>query len=93
MCHKIRNAGPRGTHGNPVLTAYHDLWGAQVAGIRLDDGSLEAPDHAVYGKGWRNVLFAPGCVTDKSWMVNTAVGPVFMLQNTQYNVVRPRTLA
>merc|ERR1712228_590163 len=34
-----------------------------VAGLRLNDGSLETPNEA-YGRGWSRVLFAPGCVTD-----------------------------
>jgi hypothetical protein len=35
-----------------------------VAGLRLADGSLDAPDTEYYGKGFKRALFAPGCVTD-----------------------------
>ena len=51
-----------------------------MAGIRLDDGTLETPSKG-FGKGMRRILFAPGCVTDARLpnvqaRITTLYGPV-----------------
>jgi hypothetical protein len=52
------------SHNHPALTSVGAWLFRWVAGLRLADGSLEAPDHGFYGRGFKKALFAPGCVTD-----------------------------
>jgi hypothetical protein len=51
------------SHAHPALGSVGAWFYRWAVGLRLDDGSLAAPSDG-YGKGWRRVLFAPGCVTD-----------------------------
>ena len=52
------------SHNHPALASVGAWLYRWVAGLRLADGSLETPDHKVYGQGFKKLLFAPGCVTD-----------------------------
>ena len=52
------------SHNHPALTSVGAWLFRWVAGLRLADVSLEAPDHGFYGRGFKKALFAPGCVTD-----------------------------
>lgn len=51
------------SHNHPALASVGAWLFRWVAGLRLADGSLEAPND-LYGKGFKKALFAPGCVTD-----------------------------
>lgn len=51
------------SHAHPALASVGAWFFRWVAGLRLDDG-IPGKATAGYGRGWRNVLFAPGCVTD-----------------------------
>ena len=52
------------SHNHPALASVGAWLFRWVAGLRLADGSLDAPDFNFYGKGYKKALFAPGCVTD-----------------------------
>jgi alpha-L-rhamnosidase len=51
------------SHAHPALASVGAWLYRWVAGLRLDDGTLAAPN-ANYGQGWKKILFAPGFVTD-----------------------------
>ena len=51
------------SHAHPALASVGAWFYRWVAGLRLDDGSLAAPN-TNYGKGWRTILFAPGFISD-----------------------------
>merc|ERR1712232_1389974 len=51
------------SHNHPAFASVGAWLFRWVAGLRLNDGSLEVPNEA-YGKGWSQILFASGCVTD-----------------------------
>ena len=57
------NGAGMNSHAHPALASVGAWLYRWVAGLRLDDGTLGAPSVG-YGKGWRAVRFAPGCVTD-----------------------------
>ena len=52
------------SHNHPALASVGAWLFRWVAGLRLADGSPDAPDFEFYGKGFKKTLFAPGCVTD-----------------------------
>ena len=58
------NGDGMNSHNHPALASVGAWLFRWAAGLRLADGSLEAPDHNFYGKGFKKALFAPGCVTD-----------------------------
>jgi len=51
------------SHNHPAYASISAWLSRWVAGVRLDDGTLDNPS-AAYGRGFERVLFAPGCVTD-----------------------------
>ena len=57
------NGNGMNSHNHPALASVGAWLFRWVAGLRLADGSLEAPND-LYGKGFKKALFAPGCVTD-----------------------------
>jgi len=57
------NGAGMNSHAHPALASVGAWFYRWVAGLRLDDGTLGVPSDG-YGKGWRRVRFAPGCVTD-----------------------------
>ena len=68
------------SHNHPALASVGAWLFRWVAGIRLADGTLEKPSDT-YGKGWKQALFAPGCVTDPrlpsvTARVHTLFGPI-----------------
>ena len=58
------NGGGMNSHNHPALASVGAWLYRWVAGLRLDDGTVHAPDYSKYGTGFKHVLFAPGCVTD-----------------------------
>ena len=52
------------SHNHPALASVGAWLFRWVAGLRLPDGPPNAPDFEFYGKSFKKVLFAPGCVTD-----------------------------
>lgn len=75
------NGAGMNSHNHPALTSVGAWLFRWAAGLRLADGTLEAPDHEYYGKGWKKALFAPGCVTDArlpsaAVRLTTTYGPI-----------------
>jgi alpha-L-rhamnosidase len=61
---QLISAGPgMNSHAHPAFASVGAWFYRWVAGLRLDDGTLQKPTLG-YGQGWRRVLFSPGCVTD-----------------------------
>jgi hypothetical protein len=58
------NGAGMNSHNHPALASVGAWLFRWVGGLRLADGTLQAPDHEHYGKGWKKARFAPGCVTD-----------------------------
>jgi alpha-L-rhamnosidase len=58
------NGNGMNSHNHPALASVGAWLFRWVAGLRLADGSPEAPDFEFYGEGFKKALFAPGCVTD-----------------------------
>ena len=56
--------GGGSSHNHPAFASVGAWLYRWVAGLRLDDGSLDQPSKT-YGAGFSRVLFAPGCVTDR----------------------------
>ena len=74
------NGGGMNSHNHPALASVGAWLFRWVAGIRLADGTLAKPSDT-YGKGWKQALFAPGCVTDPrlpsvTARVHTLFGPI-----------------
>ena len=74
------NGGGMNSHNHPALASVGAWLFRWVAGIRLADGTLGKPSDT-YGKGWKQALFAPGCVTDPrlpsvTARVHTLFGPI-----------------
>eukprot|EP00658_Telonema_sp_P-2_P008650 TRINITY_DN1326_c0_g1_i14.p1 TRINITY_DN1326_c0_g1~~TRINITY_DN1326_c0_g1_i14.p1 ORF type:complete len:749 (-),score=116.16 TRINITY_DN1326_c0_g1_i14:385-2631(-) len=57
------NGAGMNSHNHPALASVGAWFYRWVVGLRLNDGTPEEPTWS-YGQGWREVLFAPGCVTD-----------------------------
>lgn len=57
------NGAGMNSHAHPALGSVGGWFYRWAVGLRLDDGSLEAPSEG-FGRGWRRALFAPGCTTD-----------------------------
>jgi hypothetical protein len=75
------NGGGMNSHNHPALASVGAWLWRWVLGLRLADGTIDTPDHAVYGKGFKKVLFAPGCVTDarlpsSTGRITTIFGPI-----------------
>lgn len=51
------------SHAHPALASVGAWFYRWVAGLRLNDGTLAAPN-SNYGKGWRSILFSPGYIQD-----------------------------
>ena len=69
------------SHNHPALASVGAWFFRWVAGLRLADGSPDAPDFEFYGKGFKKALFAPGCVTDArlpsvAARITSAYGPI-----------------
>jgi len=68
------------SHAHPALASVGAWFYRWVAGLRLDDGTLDAPSDG-YAQGWSRVLFSPGCTTDPRLpavqaRVSTLHGPI-----------------
>eukprot|EP00912_Choanoflagellata_sp_UC4_P001823 UC4_evm1s1169 len=57
------NGDGMNSHAHPAFASVGAWFYRWIAGIRLDDGSLDEPNNE-YGMGWKRILFSPGCVVD-----------------------------
>ena len=83
VCHQweYMNGPGMNSHNHPALASVGAWLYRWVLGLRLGDGTLDLPDHSVYGKGFKKALFAPGCVTDArlpsaTGRITTLYGPI-----------------